>query len=461
MIRLPSDFTEEMQQMLGDDYPAFLQSYEDNVKKGLRLNRKKISPDAWKQIDPFACTPVPWIDNGFFYGADAAPSRHPYYYAGLYYLQEASAMTPANRIPVAPDSKVLDLCSAPGGRATEILSRLSDDGLLVANDISATRAKGLLKNIELFGGTRAIVTSADPDSLAAAFDGYFDRILVDAPCSGEGMFRKNPGMVADWETYGPAYYAQMQRSILPAACAMLKPGGILMYSTCTFSAMEDEENVEWLLREFPELSLMEIQPYEGFMQGLTQETKPCVRIFPHKMPGEGHFMAMFQKDGGKEMAAPAAKPKKRGGDKSLKLLEKSDFFSFMKRCGLTGFCPEDLSVINGYVSYFKDAPALPEKMHILRKGLLLGQVKNNKFVPSQALAMALDPGKYTNVLGLELQDERVLRYLKGETIQAETDSGYALVCVDGFPLGWAKVEGSRLKNKYLPGWRLQPALHDR
>ena len=459
MINLPSTFLDEMKEILGSEYDAFLKSYDDSVKRGIRLNRKKIDADSWKMKDPFDCVPVPWIDNGYFHKDGLTPSKHPYYFAGLYYLQEASAMTPANRLPVAPSDKVLDLCSAPGGKATEILSRLSEEGLLVANDISATRAKGLLKNIELFGAARAVVTSAAPDALVGTFEEYFDKILIDAPCSGEGMFRKNPGMVSDWEMYGPDYYADMQRTILPAAYKMLKPGGMMMYSTCTFSVKEDEANVEWLLDQYPDLSLADIEGFDGFVNGLTDRTRKCVRIFPHKMPGEGHFMAMFQKEARADFSPRIIQRRKARVSKELKELEKTDLFNFLDECGLGAIDRDYLAFTNGYVSYLKEDIDIPSEIRILRKGLLLGQIKNQKFIPSQALALALHADKCKKALHFELSDERVIRYLKGETIEADIErKGFVLVCVDGFPLGWAKAEGTRLKNKYLPGWRWQSVV---
>lgn len=456
MINLPLSFKEAMKKLLGNEYDEFLASYDNQVSAGLRLNRRRINNSLWKEMDPFSCSEIPWIDNGFFYGDEFTPSRHPFYYAGLYYLQEPSAMTPANRLPIAPDDKVLDLCSAPGGKATEIMSRLSEDGLLVANDISFSRAKGLLKNVELFGSDRTVVTSAAPDELSKVFVEYFDKILIDAPCSGEGMFRKKPSMVSDWEKFGPDYYAAMQREILPEAYKMLKPGGYMLFSTCTFAVKEDEDNVEWLLENYPDLSLVKIEDYDGFSHGITERTKDCVRIFPHKMEGEGHFLALFKKSERTDFSGNAFYRRKVLSKSAVKELKDSDMFAFFNNCD---FIPEleHISYENGYVSYLNtDIPDL-KGIRVLRKGLLLGTLKNGRFTPSQAFAMCLDKSSYKNVLDLPVGDERVIRYLKGESIDADSSvkKGFVLVCTEGFALGWAKSDGIRLKNKYMPGWRWQ------
>lgn len=457
MINLPLTFQEAMKELLGNEYDNFIASYENSVSAGLRLNRRRLDSGRWNILDPFSCSKIPWIDNGYFYGDEFSPSKHPYYYAGMYYLQEPSAMTPANRLPIEPDDKVLDLCSAPGGKATEIMSRLSDDGLLVANDISFSRAKGLLKNVELFGSDRTIVTSAAPDELSKVFVEYFDKILIDAPCSGEGMFRKKPSMVSDWEKFGPDYYAALQREILPEAYKMLKPGGYMLFSTCTFAVKEDEQNVEWLLDRYPDLSLVDISDYEGFSHGITERTKKAVRIFPHQMEGEGHFLALFKKEEREGFVEQEYYRKTKLSKSAIKELKDSEVFPFFnKNCH---FVPDldYISYENGYVSYLNASVPDLKGIRVLRKGLLLGTIKNGRFTPSQAFAMCLDKNSYDNVLDLKVDDERVIRYLKCESIETDDDlkKGFTLVCVEGFALGWAKSDGQRLKNKYMPGWRWQ------
>ena len=223
-MKLPAEFEKRMQGLLGEEYPDFLCCYDREKKQGLRVNTGKISVEEFLRLTPFQLTPIPWTENGFFYREEDQVTKHPHYYAGLYYIQEPSAMLPASRLPVEPGDRVLDLCAAPGGKATELGARLKGKGLLVANDVSVSRAKGLLKNLELFGVTNALVTAETPQQLLKQFGTYFDKILVDAPCSGEGMFRKDPSLIKSWMERGPEYYAPIQEEILSCAVQMLRPG---------------------------------------------------------------------------------------------------------------------------------------------------------------------------------------------------------------------------------------------
>lgn len=299
--QLPQEFLERMEHMLGEEYPAFLQSYEEPRKFGLRVNTMKISVEEFQRLAPFHLTPIPWIPNGFYYEREDDPARHPFYYAGLYYLQEPSAMTPASILPVMQGEHVLDLCAAPGGKATALGAKLAGEGLLVANDISASRAKALLKNLEIFGIRNSFVTNAYPAKLAEQFAGAFDKILVDAPCSGEGMFRKDLANARVWSLEKVKECAKTQHEIIRQAVSMLRPGGLLLYSTCTFSPEENEQTIASLLQEHPELQLVELPWYEGFAHGRPEladgnpELTKCVRIFPHRMAGEGHFLALLYK----------------------------------------------------------------------------------------------------------------------------------------------------------------------
>ncbi len=461
-MELPVKFCEEMKRILGDEYEAYLASMNEKRKCGLRVNTAKISVAEFERIAPFPLTRIPFVENGFYYDGEAVqPAKHPYYFAGLYYLQDPSAMTPASRLPVEEGDVVLDLCAAPGGKATELAARLHGTGLLIANDISSKRAKALLKNIELFGVENSFIVTEYPQKLGEHFPGFFDKILIDAPCSGEGMFRKEPSMIKAWEQNGPAFYASLQEDILSQALPMLKPGGYLLYSTCTFSPLEDEGTVEKILSMDPDLELVPIRGYEGFAEGnpaFTGSRDPsirrCVRIFPHRLDGEGHFLALFHKKEDGDCQDQICRQSRKG----LTGEDKRLFDGFAADIDRV-FEPHRLESKKGMVYYMPEALPQMSGLRFLRSGLFLGEVKKNRFEPSQSLAMALKPGQYQNCLDLSVRDERVIRYLKGETLvltgqETAKPDGWQLVCVDGFPLGWGKKNKCALKNKYHSGWRM-------
>lgn len=512
---LPESFLYKMQQLLGASYGDYLKSFENQPLHGLRVNRLKTSVSDFVDAAPWPLKPVPWIENGFYYDEGAKPARHPYYYAGLYYLQEPSAMTPASLLPVEPGDCVLDLCAAPGGKSTELAARLCGRGLLFSNDISNSRAKALLKNLEMAGAGNICVTSEAPEKLAQYLEGFFDKILVDAPCSGEGMFRRDSDMVKSWMEKGPDYYRPIQTAILNEAVRMLKPGGLLLYSTCTFDETEDEGVIRSILESHSDMSLVSLPKKEGFEPGvgLTE----CVRLYPHRMEGEGHFIALMQKssipqngteDVGKELmmdlkrhganGKPSEWMQKRNEQANRMCGQASRMCGQANRmcgqanrmCGqatkrnnltqkrsgpeqeaLTEFLKLIQKEYDGDRIYLKDEnvyylpepllnadPRILSKIRFLRTGLLLGQLKKGRFEPSQALAMNLKCEEFEDVISFSAEDERAQRYLKGETISfpqehAQSKNGWSLVCVEHYPLGWAKRSGNNLKNKYYPGWR--------
>ena len=367
-------------------------------------------------------------------------------------------MTPANVLPVEDGDVVFDMCAAPGGKSTELGAKLDRTGLLITNDISNSRAKALLKNVEVFGIPNLCVLSEDPKKIADRFTGFFDKVLIDAPCSGEGMFRKDNKLIKSWEKNGPEFYSKIQRDIVLSGADMLKPGGKMLYSTCTFSKLEDEETIRHLLRERPEMHLIPIPSYECFCPGIIEneedtamQIEKCVRIFPHKMQGEGHFLALLEKD----TDAPEnyhAKRKLSTEKLPEELLEFLSHVTFPVQ-------KQDIFIRDSKV--YQVSPEMPQEggLRIMRNGLLLGEMKKNRFEPSQALAMALQMSEYDKIINLPASDERVVKYLKGETLDFENENdyqdGWNLFCVDGYPLGWGKYSKGALKNKYLAGWRWQ------
>lgn len=390
-MKLPLKYTETMKALLGEEYDAYLASFDEERFYGLRVNTLKLSAEEMAARGVFSLRPVPWCETGFYYDGAERPAKHPYYHAGLYYLQEPSAMSPAATLPIGEGDRVLDLCAAPGGKTTQLGARLGGTGLLVANDISAGRAKTLLKNVELAGIRNAIVMSETPERIAERLPHFFDKILVDAPCSGEGMFRKEPDMVKSWDAEMLAFCRSEQAKILEACAPMLKAGGMLLYSTCTFSPEENEKSIGNFLERHPEFELMPIAKKNGFAEGLAPYTD-CARLYPHRLKGEGLYLL------------PEGTPKL-------------------------------------------------EKLRVLRTGWMLGTLKKGRFEPSQAFAMGLRKEEVKHTADFSLEDERVIRYLKGETVEAEGKDGWTLVCVDGFPLGWAKRQKGRLKNKYAVSWK--------
>lgn len=457
-MELPVAFEQKMKEMLGPDYENYLASFECDAYQGLRVNTAKISVEDFIKFSPYELKQVSWCPNGFYYDKAQKPAKHPFYFAGLYYIQEPSAMTTASLLPVEEGDMVLDLCAAPGGKSTELAAKLNGTGLLVANDISNSRAKALLKNMEVFGVGNALVTSEPPNELTKRFPEFFDKILIDAPCSGEGMFRKQGNMTKAWEKNGVDLFVGLQRSILKEAVTMLKPGGIMIYSTCTFSKEENEQAIEYLLSLDDSLHLQELPLFDGFDKGhpewgLTgnEELTKCRRLWPHRIEGEGHFVAMVRKDRN-QAAAPITEyifSKERLSREAVDFIESIRY-------------PFDLSrmdVQKERVFYIPEKMPYVKGLRILRCGLYMGDMKKNRFEPSQSLAMFLKASQFPNSICLSVADERVIKYLKGETIELEENErnvykdGICLICVEQYPLGFGKLSKGTIKNKYLPGWR--------
>ena len=456
-------FLTRMKEMLGNEYPSFLSSFSAPRTYGLRINTSKITCEDFENLSPFPTRQIPWIKNGYFYDEDIRPSRCPYYQAGLYYLQEPSAMTPASRIPIEPGDRVLDLCAAPGGKATALGAMLNGSGLLVANDISSSRTRALLRNVELFGITNAFVTNETPAHLKDRFPEFFHKILLDAPCSGEGMFRKEEALARDWTPEKSDELSVLQKELILQAADMLRPGGQLLYSTCTFAPNEDEEVISYLLENRPDMELLELPTYEGFAPGIpawgngNSALSRCVHLFPHKMQGEGHFMALFRKEGRTDLIGQFSYVKP--DPDTRKWLE-----LFFKEIGLRTFSgqPFDWNRVEtrkDKVYYLPPVTGDFRGLTFLRNGLYLGDLKKNRFEPSEPFALALRKDDADGIISLSVNDQRLTRYLKGETLNIEQGEAahtkdWHLLCVEGYPLGFGKLVGNTFKNKYPAGWRV-------
>lgn len=462
-LKLPAAFLERMKGMLGAEFEEFIESYERKRTFGLRVNTAKISCEEFERIVPFEVQKIPWVENGYFYEEESRPARCPLYQAGLYYLQEPSAMTPASRIPVEPGEFVLDLCAAPGGKATALGAALLGKGLLVANDISTSRARALLRNLELFGVSNSFVANETPGKLVKAFPEFFHKIVLDAPCSGEGMFRKEEALARDWTPEKSAELARVQRELIMQAVDMLRPGGLLLYSTCTFAPEEDEGTISYLLEQHPDMELVDMPGYKGFSQGVPswgngdERLKKCIRIFPHRMNGEGHFLALLKKPGDTLDPSPAVQV--RPDKNTRKWVEE-----FFQEIGLKSFQGETfdwnrVETRGDKVYYLTPAGGNFRGLTFLRNGLYLGDLKKNRFEPSQPFALALHKGDAETVISLQVTDERLTRYLKGETLLIEPEEashkkGWHLLCAEGYPIGFGKLVNQTLKNKYPAGWRV-------
>lgn len=427
---LPEAFLQRMEAQLGSEYPAFLESLERPRAVALRFNPMK----GERPVLPFVREPVPWEPEGFYYDPETRPGLHVYHEAGVYYLQEASAMAPVALLDPKPGERVCDLCAAPGGKTTQIAGRMLGQGFLVCNEINPKRAKILSRNIERMGVANALVTNEHPETLASRFPGFFDRVLVDAPCSGEGMFRKEEAAVTDWSQETVQMCARRQREILDSAARLVRPGGRLVYSTCTFAPEEDEETVAAFLEAHPEFTP---EPVEApwFVPG----ENASYRMWPHKLLGEGHFAAVLRKTQGESGEVPACP-----GEKCPKAWE-----SFAKELDIT--LPEGKAVSFGQSLYW--APMeLPElnRLKVLRPGLELGTERKGRFEPAHALALWLKTCAVTESFPPESPEMKA--YLHGDVVPSGK-KGWCLVQAGGYAIGWGKGDGSVLKNHYPKGLR--------
>ncbi len=510
LSRLPQPFLDKMKLLLGDEYDAWLASYEVERWYGLRVNTLKVSADDYLAMTPWAArlTPIPWAASAFYYDQEARPGKHAHYHAGLYYMQEPSAMVPAELLDVQPGHRVLDLCAAPGGKSTQLAAKLQGDGMLVANDNAGERTKALARNIELAGIRNAIVLNEEPAALASRFPSYFDRVLVDAPCSGEGMFRKDESMIDQWAKHSVQRCASMQRDILRHAAEMVAPGGMLVYSTCTFSPEENEAQIAELLAARPDYAVVPIEPAHGWSAGLpagNDTLAGTVRLWPHRIQGEGHYAAVLRREAATAVASPPQRSyEAAAGDKALaagrvphnrvadkgKRHERPQKREGGERRGGGASAPEGAEAIAMWRKYAADAipgaeewrgvllafgsrvylqpagvPSL-DGLRVVRAGWYLGEACANRFEPSQPLAMGLAKGDTVRALNLAGDSDEVAKYLRGETLAVEEEriemrsaagtvprKGIVLVCADGYPIGWGRWDDGMLKNGLAPGWR--------
>ena len=427
---LPQEFLDRMQLQLGEEYPVFLESLERPRAVALRFNPLKGDNPRL----PFVGDPVPWEPEGFYYDPQSRPGLHPLHEAGVYYLQEASAMAPVALLDPQPGERICDLCAAPGGKTTQIAGRMAGEGFLLCNEINPKRAKILSRNIERMGVANAMVTNEHPENLARCYAGFFDRVLVDAPCSGEGMFRKEEAAVTDWSPETVRMCANRQKEILNSAARLLKPGGRLVYSTCTFAPEENEQVIEHFLQEHPEFSAEAVEaPW------FTMGKLGTFRLWPHKLLGEGHFAAVLRKNAGEEYSVspePAQKLPR-------------EYTEFAKALAIE--LPDGKAVCFGSSLYWApvEMPSI-RGVRVLRSGLELGEVKKDRFEPAHALALWLKTAAVTE--DFQVESDQIRAYMHGEVIPS-AQHGWCLVLADSYSIGWGKGDKKVLKNHYPKGLR--------
>lgn len=481
-MNLPIEFEKKMKAFLGDEWEEFLYSYDNNRFQALRFNTLKVGKNKSVEeeiagIMDKLCIPmdkkVTWANDAYYYDEEKRPGKHPYHEMGLYYIQEPSAMSAAALLAPKPGMRVLDLCAAPGGKSTQLATYLGDSGLLVSNEINTQRSRILSQNIERMGIKNAIVTNEDSFVLASHFPSFFNAIQVDAPCSGEGMFRKLPEAVEQWSVENVAICAARQKEILDNAATMLKAGGTIVYSTCTFSQEENEDVIEHFLESHSDFTLEEME-----------------RFWPHKVDGEGHFVAKLVRrgsvnefDADYEVCEENCNKVEDTGLKDDRKNKKNKNNKNRKNETKPALTKENMKLLSEFLdetvsedmaAWIKNARLvmfgeqlyrLPDMevdikgLKVQRAGLHVGEFKTQRFEPSHSLALALKQSDAQNVVKLTCDDPQTTGFFNGQSVMlsdgqaAECKKGWALVCVDGYPAGWGKVNGTQVKNHYPKGLR--------
>ena len=459
-MNLPIEFEKKMKAFLGNEWDDFLYSYDNNRFQALRFNTLKVqSPEErmriLKTLKISSDKKVSWANEAYYFDENVRPGKHPYHEMGLYYIQEPSAMSAAALLAPKPGMRVLDLCAAPGGKSTQLATYLGDSGLLVSNEINTQRSRILSQNIERMGIKNAIVTNEDSFVLASHFPGFFNAIQVDAPCSGEGMFRKLPEAIEQWSMENVAICAARQKEILDNAAVMLKPGGTIVYSTCTFSKEENEDVIEYFLEKHPDFTLEEME-----------------RFWPHKVDGEGHFVAKLVRRGSVDTGFKSDRQTKKIKNNKNRKNETKSALTKENMKLLSEFLDETISddmaalIKNSRLVMFgEQLYRLPDMevdikgLKVQRAGLHIGEFKKQRFEPSHSLALALKLSEAKNVVKLTCDKPQTIGFFNGQSVMlsdeqaAECKKGWALVCVDGYPAGWGKVNGTQVKNHYPKGLR--------
>lgn len=449
MKQLPLEFQERMKALLGAEYEDFLKSYDEKPVRAFRVNTDKISLDAFEKLNIFSTEKIPYVENGFYFDYDGV-GNHPYHHAGMLYVQEPAAMAPVECIELNPDWKVLDLCAAPGGKSSQIKNKLGEKGVLVSNEIVPSRCKILTGNIERMGFKNVVTTCMSPQKIAKEFPETFDMIMVDAPCSGEGMFRKDDTAIDEWSPENVTMCAERQTEILEYAVKMLKTGGHIVYATCTFSLEENEMMIDSFLQTHPEFEIVPVSERvrENTADGIHFEGCKCENIhyarrcYPHKTKGEGQFVAVLHNKNENYGVFSKNELKKEKIDKTV-----TDFLDD----ALVSYNKENVIMYNGNPVYF--IPDFPiRKGAAFSCGVTIGEIRKKYIQPHHQFFMAM--GKdFKRKIELSADSDEIKKYLHGEEFDTDCPNGWAAVLVDGCTVGGVKVSNGRAKNHYPKGLR--------
>lgn len=450
MKELPAEFTARMKRMLGEkEYELYLNSFQESAVRAFRVNTGKISTDAFAKIDPFSSQKIPYAETGFYLQYDKV-GNHPFHHAGMIYVQDPGAMATAECVKVSPDWWVLDMCAAPGGKSSQLRNKLGEDGILISNEIIPSRCKILTGNIERLGFRNTATTCLDPARIAKLFPETFDLIMVDAPCSGEGMFRKDETAIKEWSVENVLHCAQRQKGIMEHATTALRPGGYIVYATCTFSPEENEMLIDSFLQEYPYFELVpvceDVKLYTNdgiqFDGCKCDNIHECRRFYPHKSRGEGQFMAVLHDTRPSEpRRCLSRKPEKKIDPIILDFLKDT----------LEDFEFEKIAVYNG--NYVYAPPSLEMDRGVaFSYGVNIGEIRKNYVQPHHQFFMAMG-NKFKRQIDLAPDSVEMDRYLHGEEISVECDNGWAVITTHGCTVGGVKVVSGRAKNHYPKGLR--------
>ena len=449
MKELPIKYKERMKALLGEEFSDYEKALTEAPVRAFRINTEKISPDEFEKLNIFSTEKIPYVENGFYLDYDKI-GNHPFHHAGMIYVQEPGAMAPAECVEIESDWKILDMCAAPGGKSTQLRNKLLENGVLVSNEIVPSRCKILTGNIERLGLRNTVTTCMDTKKLAKTFPHTFDLIMVDAPCSGEGMFRKEEIAITEWSEENVRMCAVRQQEILENACICLKDGGYIVYATCTFSLDENEMVIDSFLQSHPEFELVKVKDEviantsDGiFFDGCkTENIHFSRRFYPHKFKGEGQFMAVLHN---KNEFFDTAKKEKKETVKIDKCV--TDFLKDV----LVSYDESHVLMYNGSPVYF--TPDFPiKKGTAFSCGVTIGEIKKNYILPHHQFFMAM--GKdFRRKIELPPDSEQMKKYLHGEEFETDCENGWAVVTVNNCSIGGVKVVSGRAKNHYPKGLR--------